>query len=158
MTKAKAERKPVPAELLPKVEKLLAALWALQEQEAAIINELRTVLGGGQSIADRMRVTEGAFAAAWSARYGTRYVWTYAKELALMKRLLATFTVEDLARRFERYLSNNDPFFTKTRHSFGAFVASVNQHALPVANDAPIFEELDDDAAATARRLADLKR
>lgn len=112
-----------------KVQKLLDAWDELQAKQDAIVDEIRRMLGGGVPIGELLKQAEAAFSTAWNDRYPGRYVWQYAKDRPHMKRLLLTLGLEELTARFGRYVRNHDQFFTQARHSFGAFVHTVNQHA-----------------------------
>jgi hypothetical protein len=70
----------------------------------------------------------------WTERYAPgsvkgAYVWQWAKDITLMKRLLKTLSVEEIERRMSNYLKSSEPFFVKNRHTFSLFVGSVNQFA-----------------------------
>lgn len=112
-----------------KVRTLLDAWIELSTKQEAIYDEMRRLLGGGPSIGELLKLAEGAFETLWTERYKTRYFWVYTKDRPALKRLILQIGNDELAARFRRYLSNDDPFFTKARHSFGVFVATVNQHA-----------------------------
>ena len=67
-----------------------------------------------------------------------------------MKRLLKLLEFGELVRRMGVYLRSDDPFYVKSRHGFGVFVATINSHA---ESGKPRLEEtLESDAAATDRR------
>jgi hypothetical protein len=114
-----------------KVQKLLDAWDELQAKQDAIVDEIRRMLAGGRSIGQLVKYSEDAFGIIWSSVYPGQYVWTYARDRVHMKRLILQLGDEELEARFRRYMQNTDPYFVKARHSFGAFVSSVNQHAAP---------------------------
>lgn len=96
------------------------------------LEELERALGGGPRQADILKGAERDFDTFWCARYAAgqsgRYVWNYSKDRPSLIRLIRMIGSEELQLRMKRYLANNDAFFTKARHSFGMFVATVNQH------------------------------
>ena len=118
---------------LEKIGKLTVLLRELQAKEYAVVEEMQALLGGKAGVGEVLKRLQKAFDAAWCSRYavGTtgRYVWQWARDLASMKRLLKALTAEQLEARFLVYVRNDDPFFTKNRHTFGLFVSSVNQWA-----------------------------
>lgn len=153
-----------------KARKLLALRAEYVEKLAAIDEELLAVLGGGVTMADKVKQFELNYSAAWSGRYQGEYLFNFTKDVPNIKRLLKTFANAELAARALSYVKNNDLFFTRARHPFGTFVTTINQHAgeqLPVE-----AFELDADVPAidckhvpfcrtesehTARRAADRK-
>lgn len=155
-----AEQKALATGTADKVRKLLEVARERHAELGVLLTEIGTLMGGGVGIGVLLKRAEEAFETAWNARYGNggRYVWQYAKDRPNMKRLILALGVDELEARFGRYARNDDPFFTRARHSFGAFVASVNQHAgegvAPAGLD---LEGLDADAAATAKRSRELR-
>lgn len=145
----------LPTGTAAKVRKLLEVAQQRHTELGSVLKEIDTLLGGGVGIGDLLKQAEKAFEAAWSSRYPGAYLWQYAKDRMQMKRLIQSLGLEELGARFGRYVRNDDPFFTRARHSFGAFVASVNQHAAEGA--APggdlDLEPLESDADATARNM-----
>jgi len=132
--------------LREKLAKLVASLREHQAKCYEITEEIDHLLGGGVGVGELLRRLELHWGQVWCGRYqlggtlmkGGGYVWNYAKDRPQMKRLLRMLEVEEIERRMNRYLQNNDAFFTKGRHSFGMFVATVNQHAAPAdALEAP---------------------
>lgn len=155
-----AEPKALATGTAAKVRKLLEVARERSAELGAILTEIETLMGGGVGIGVLLKRAEEAFEIAWNARYGNagRYVWQYPRDRPNMKRLILALGIEELADRFGRFARNDDPFFVKARHSFGAFVSSVNQHAgegtAPTGLD---LEGLEEDAEATARRARELR-
>jgi hypothetical protein len=118
---------------LDDVKKLVAVAGEqfLKGQQA--LAEIERVIGGGRRQADLLKDAEGTFATLWGTRYAggqdRRYVWAYQKDRPQMVRLIKMLGLEELQARMRRYIANDDPFFAKSRHSFGLFVSTVNQHA-----------------------------
>jgi len=126
-------------------EKALETLRALMlkyrelgEQRQQIMNEVDRVLGGEPGIGVLLKRIEDHWSRLWSVRYGGAYVWTYVKDRPHTKRLIASIGVEELEGRMISYMQNTDPFFVRTRHSFAAFVATVNQHPNATAQVAAV--------------------
>lgn len=128
-----------------KINKLLALQRELLEKLQAVTEELIEVAGGGAGTAAHLKQLEGSFDRAWCERYAPgqtgRYVWSYTRDRPQMKRLLKSLGLEELGRRMWSYVRNEDPYFVRSRHSFGSFVATINQHAGEAA--APADLELD---------------
>lgn len=153
-----AEPKALATGTADKVRKLLEVARERYVELGAVLTEIETLMGGGIGIGVLLKRAEKAFESAYAQRYNGGYVWRYQSDRPNMKRLILSLGIEELEGRFWRYVGNDDPFFTRARHSFGAFVASVNQHAgegvAPAGLD---LEGLDADAAATAKRSRELR-
>lgn len=114
---------------LSKLIKLVAAGQDLVDKLAAIVKEADAVLGGQQTIAQKVKQLETTFEAAWAARYvGRTYVWNYSRDVGHWKRLVAKLGVADLEDRIQVYLHADDPHIVDAKHSFPMFVATVNSH------------------------------
>jgi hypothetical protein len=137
---------------LEAVRRLVDAAYELIAKQAATLEELRKILGGGVALGEQMKDAHAAFAAAHATRYPGQYVWIYKKDSPQMKRLLLALGLEELRDRFGRYIQNSDPFFMRARHSFGAFVSTVNQHAAPAAA-APDLELEDGERPAGCKHI-----
>lgn len=115
------------------LQKLLAELRTVQAREYEITEEIVKLVNGGHAPQEQLREVMGHFDHIWCVRYAPgqtkRYVWTFAKDIPHVKRLLKALTPAELKDRMTNYLRNNDDFYVKCRHSFAAFVASVNSHA-----------------------------
>lgn len=120
------------------VSKLFTELRQLQAREYEIVEEIQGILGGNVMVAELVKEAGRHFDAVWCERYAPglhgRYVWNKVKDVPQLKRLLKMLTVDELKGRMTAYLANDEAFYIRARHSFGAFVASVNSHApKPVA-------------------------
>lgn len=117
------------------LEKLRRLYEALRENEAksyAIVEEMGALLNGADGIGDKLKQLEAKFNTLWSARYGIDshgYIWNYVRDRPQMKRLLKTLTVDDIGRRMENYMRDDDKYLTAARHTFGLFVSQVNRYA-----------------------------
>jgi len=114
--------------------RLCAALAEHQAKCFEIREEMARVLGGQAGIGMTLKRLQAWFDAQWTERYAPgsvkgAYVWQWAKDMALMKRLVKTLPVEEIERRMSAYLKSSEPFFAKNRHTFSLFVGSVNQFA-----------------------------
>jgi hypothetical protein len=136
--------------------KLIVKLGELRAQETEILEEVDRLLKGHAGIGELLKRLYAHFDRVWSVRYSSGqtkyYVWSYAKDASQMKRLIKMLGVEEVERRMIAYLKNDDPFYTKARHSFGLFVASINSHTAESPETATADLELNDDVAATRRR------
>lgn len=115
-----------------KLASLKPLLEKFRQQQAAgyeTLEEILQLVNSSVSLADQMKAIELAFATLWGARYGnTFYAWNM-KDRVQTKRLLKILGQQELERRIPVYVRNNDLFFTRARHSYGVFVATINQHA-----------------------------
>ncbi len=148
LTKAKIET----------VAKLLVLQKDYIDKLNAVTLEIETILGGGASTGDLLKRLYLHYDTVWAVRYAHgetgKYIWTHPRDAAQMKRLVKMLGVEEIERRVIAYMRNDDPYFVKSRHSFGAFVVSINQHAAAAESPekAAAESELDADVAATRRR------
>lgn len=109
-----------------KILKLLDLRQELSEKQDAIDAEIRALITGDQGIGDKLKRLSKHFSETWSDRYGTPYVFTYAKDSAQMKRLLRSMSVEELEARMVSFIRSDDKFYVQTWHAFGVFVKAVN--------------------------------
>lgn len=139
----------------PKLVKLLGVLRDLREKEQAVLDEINDLLGGGVGIGAKLKLLYTRFAEAWHFEYREPYVFNYTKDAPQMKRLIKAMSVEEIDARILSYVQNQDPFFTRSRHSFAMFVATINQHVgLPKAAIDPLEAEV----AETQRKRRELSR
>lgn len=111
---------------------LVKLLTAAQEQHSklgAALEEIDRLLAGGAGLAGMMKQFETAWLATWSSRYHGEYQFHAKRDRPQIKRLVLKMTPEELQVRAYNYVRNDDPFFVRARHSFGAFVSTINQHA-----------------------------
>jgi hypothetical protein len=150
-----------------RLTKLLEALKEQHGKTGALIDEINEVLGGGVGMAAKIREFDIAWTMLWQGRYHSPYQFNRTKDMPHVKRLIKAMGVEELVRRATNYLRNDDPFYTRARHAFGVFVASVNTH---VGEPAPTqdFElaaptgckhtpPCASDAAHTSRKSAEMR-
>lgn len=143
---------------LVKIKALQEKLAEIQEQERAIVAEMGHLLAGGPGIGALLKRLEAHFSECWQVRYRAPYVFTYSKDRPQLKRLIGSIGVDELEHRMLRYLRNEDPFFMKARHAFGAFVSSVNQHTDPDrSRDSGTEIDLLDEARATSDMLSTMR-
>lgn len=141
---------------LRKLTKLHETWFELAEKMAAVNDEIKNLLAGGPGIGELMKRLEHHFGECWNVRYRGEYVFNFAKDVPQLKRLIAKLGADEVERRMLRYLQNEDPFFMKARHSFGAFVASINQHA--AAGGQQVERALQDEVEETESMLLRQRR
>lgn len=129
-----------------KVRALLAKLEELQATQAAIVGEIATLMSGGPAIGELMKRARLKFDEVRMGRgYVGVYLWAKKHEHIQLSRLIKLLGIEELEARMVRFARSNDPWFSKTSHSFGAFAAAIDQF---VTATAPGELELVDDAPA----------
>lgn len=142
-----------------KLVKLLAVQRDLVDKLTAVHEEMDAILAGKAGIGEILKRLEAHYDSVWAVRYAPgetgRYVWQYAKDRPHLKRLVKKLGVDELEIRMVNYLKNPDPYYTKARHPFGLFVASVNTHASEGRAEGELA--LEDDVAATKKRLAAIR-
>jgi hypothetical protein len=143
---------------LEKLRKLQEKLIEVQDQERAIVEEMGNLLSGGPGIGAILKRLESHFSECWQVRYRAPYAFQFAKDVPQLKRLIKLIGVEELERRMLRYLRNDEAFFLKARHSFGAFVSSVNQHTDPDRSQERVGDlDLSNEADQTSRMLSTMR-
>lgn len=100
----------------------------LLEKAEAILQEIDTICAGGASVGEQLKALQQAWNTTWSAGHnGDVYLFTFAKDVPAMKRLLKAFALEDLQARMVAYMKDDDPFYVRARHPFGVFAMNVNR-------------------------------
>ena len=134
-----------------KLQTLTPLIAKFREQQAAsyeTLEEIMLVMGGGVTRAEQYKELETCFSGLWSARYGNvQYRFDYKIDRPQMLRLIKTMPIPVIKATIGRYLTNNDPFFVKCKHTFGIFIKTINQHAQ--AAPSAEFDLNGDDQAAT---------
>lgn len=154
-------------------KKLLARLSVLAEklrevhaQEHDLIEEMRRLLAGEPGIADLVKRLEAQFDEVWCAKYAPgetgRYVWSFQRDRANLKRLVKTIGVDEIERRVVGFLANDEPFYVRARHNFAMFVATINAHAAQaltrsVTSNCPHMPQCSSTTGCTRKILADLR-
>lgn len=114
---------------IKRVAGLLAKLRELQVQADQLTDEIQSILGGGPSIGETLKVIEQAWKRTWETRYRSEYLMHYKTENPAIKRLLRVATVEEIQARMVGYITDNDAFLVKARHPFGLFASAFNRYA-----------------------------
>lgn len=121
----------------------LAALLKAHEAMGAQLRDVAAAIEGEQTQGQIIRRLLKTWGDLYRQRYQAPYVFAGAKNTAQIKRLLAALPAEDVEVRMRRFMQSSDAFPTRTRHSFDAFVATVNQWAV---DDGDLFAAAEDDA------------
>lgn len=156
---------PTDESALRKIAKLDAELHGLLDQFSAIVKEIEQLAsGGGPAVAVLLKRAEERWQELWRTRYRSGYLWSYARDRLYLKRLLAKIEIEDLERRMQAYLADNDPFIVNARHPFGLFGTQVNRYAglFPVEDVQPSGDcrhtpRCGSEQEHTKRRMADMR-
>lgn len=112
-----------------KLLKLLDARQELSEKMAAIDAEMRALVTGDEGIGDKLKRLCRHYSEAWETRYGTPYVFAFAKDMPQWKRLLRSMSADEIDARILSFIKSDDKFYLQTRHAFGVFVKSINSLA-----------------------------
>jgi hypothetical protein len=150
---------------LAKVGRLCEALAELQSRQREIVDELARLATGAPGIGDQLKELESTFSNRWESRYRAPYLFNYTKDRPQWKRLIKILdgNLEAIRERIWIYIENTEPYFVASRHSFGLFVATFNQHA-PAA-ERPVLQALNckhspmcgSDAEHTQRRMQEIR-
>lgn len=115
-------------------------LWDFAQEKQREADEARAEIGkllrGEPAMGDLIKDVGQHFAATWKIRYKGEYAWRYTVDTPQLKRLIKLLGPEEVKGRMTLFVMNDDDFFRKAKHSFGAFVATVNQHATEDAGSA----------------------
>lgn len=112
-----------------KLLRLLDVAQELEEKLAAVRVEMRALVTGDDGIGDKLKRLCRHYSDTWETRYGTPYVFAFAKDMPQWKRLLRSMSVEELEARVVSFIRSDDRFYIQTRHAFGVFVKSINSLA-----------------------------
>jgi hypothetical protein len=127
----------------PDVLKLYEKLRELQAQTFAVTEELGRRLSGGERFDTIYKRLCAAFDLAWCSRYAPgqtkQYQFKHTVARGQMRRFYNAYGEAELIDRFGVYVRNAEQFFVQARHSWGAFVASVNQHVPARQLERPIW-------------------
>lgn len=91
------------------------------------------------------------FASKWETKYGRRYQISWAKETSQLKRLLATYSADELVQLMDVFFSEVDSFAIRAGHTVGVFVGTINRLAVRLS-------ELEASKAKAKERLSDWER
>ena len=127
MATSKDEAPAINAATRKKLITLVTTGRDLLEKAEAILQEIDTLCAGGASIGEQLKALQQAWNTAWSTRHGGVYLFTFAKDVPAMKRLLKAFALDDLQVRMVAYMKDEDPFYVRAKHPFGVFAANVNR-------------------------------
>lgn len=141
--------------------RLLDLKHELHEKQLAIDAEIRALITGEDGIGVKLKRLGRHYSETWETRYGTPYVFAFAKDTPQWKRLLRSMSVEELEARVVSFIRSDDKFYLQTRHAFGVFVKSINSLAGLPARGATVVgcghePACADGAACTARKYQEL--
>lgn len=140
---------------IARATKLVETLRELQAKTYEVTEELRKVLAGDVAIGDQLKAIEAAYSLCWQSVYGVPYVWDFAKDRAITKRLLRTLTADDVIARIPTYMGSSEAFYARARHPWGLFASGINRWAV---ERAPEDLALDAEAVQTEQRLRERAR
>lgn len=123
---------------IAKANKLLALLKENKDKEDAILEELLAVLGGGETIGEKIKRVKAAFDSRWCEAMGVSeggYAWNHLIDSAHIKRLLKIAPATEVIGRIGAFFENPDAFTISRQYTFGTFVARFNQLAGMVPRD-----------------------
>lgn len=108
-------------------------LRATEQRLGELATMLEARLEGSETTGEQHKRVIAAFVETWAKRYGQPYVFAGGKDATAVKRLLKVLPAEEIIGRIARYVTNNDPFYEKVKHSLSMFASTINQHgdALP---------------------------
>lgn len=145
-----------------KLLRLLDVAQELEEKLAAVRIEMRALVTGDEGIGDKLKHLCRHYSEAWETRYGTPYVFAYAKDTPQWKRLLRSMSVEEIDARILSFIRSDDKFYLQTRHPFAVFVKNINSLAgLPARGASAVVgcghePTCADGAACTARKYQEM--
>ena len=127
------------AKIMGMLDRVRAKYVALGEEFEAITLLLNAEPTPGQEAKRLIAV----FCEQWAKRYrGQTYIPTYAKDIAMMKRLLKPLAAAEIERRIGLYLHSDDPFYANARHPLALFVSAINKfNVIGAADPSPFGDD-----------------
>lgn len=120
MAQSDAERK------IARAMKLVEALRELQAKTYEVTEELQALLRGEAITGDHLRLVESMFSSEYERKYGSPYVFQFAKDRTQWKRLIKAVGPTELCNRISAYFHVPDPYRERAKHPFGLFVGQFN--------------------------------
>lgn len=117
------------AKTMERVTKLFDTLEELEGKATEVRGEIAKLLRGEPAIGDLLKLAMAHFAESWRIRYRAPYAWRSTTDVPQMKRLIKLLGIDELKARITNFIANDEDYFKRSRHGFGLFVATVNQHA-----------------------------
>lgn len=114
---------------LDRLAKLADAFRANQAKGYELFEEMQAVLAEEATPGQLARRALETFGKLWTERYKAKFLASHARDLASLKRILKTLSVEDIEGRMRAYLKDQDRFIASTNHSLPLFVSSANKYA-----------------------------
>lgn len=111
---------------IEQIEQRIAKTRSHLEAALAELDRLTSALG--PTVTSQVKRLFATWSRLWWGRYAERYVFAGAKDGSRFKRLLQVLPVDDLERRLERYISNQQPFVVQNRHPLNLFFGNVNAY------------------------------
>lgn len=112
--------------LIEKLEKALAA----NRKAAELLEDALAAAKQEPTHGNAAKDLVSRFVVLWGQRYrGQTYLPTWAKDIAQMRRLLKSLTIEQIEGRMRAFLADQDTFLSNARHPLGLFVAGINRYS-----------------------------
>lgn len=147
-----------------KILRLLDVSRELAEKQAAVEAEIRSLITGEDGIGVKLKHLCRHYSETWETRYGTPYVFAFAKDTPQWKRLLRSMSVDEIDARILSFIRSDEKFYLQTRHPFAVFVKNINSLAglpsewKPIATGCVHAPPCTDGAACTARKYTELSQ
>jgi len=112
-----------------------------------LLLELKALATGAETKGQQGQKLLKSYLALWRRRYGVSFVGAGVRDVVAFKRLLSTLPVEEVERRMVKFLSSDDPFYSKARHPIAMFCSAINKLAPEsVQSGSDLLGDLDDEA------------
>lgn len=116
--------------LSTKAADLMRRIRGTQAEVNDLIESLEAELRGEATPGQQAKSAVDHYGREWERRYKTKYVPSYAKEIAACKRMLKGITAEELTRRMTAFLQANDAFYVQAKHPIGLFESNLNRFSV----------------------------
>jgi hypothetical protein len=109
------------------MQRLLGMIKQRHEENAALIDELERIIGGGPTIGEILKDLYAYWIELWP--HGGNYVFAFEKDTPHMKRLFRQLGIEELKARMLNFMRDNSDYVRNAKHAFPLFVATNNRYA-----------------------------
>jgi len=112
-----------------------------------LLLELKAMATGAETRSQLAQKLLKTYVALWKRRYGVALVGSGVKDVVALKRLLPALPVEEVERRMVKFLSSDDPFYSRARHPIAMFCSAINKLAPEsTQSGSDLLGDLDDEA------------
>lgn len=109
-----------------KVISLVEHICELREQESALIQEVMTILAGGEPLGMRLKKLKAQWCDLWQERHKEKCAFDHVSHTGGLKKKLLTYGDDVVRAKMVSYLASDDPYYVRARHPFGLFLKTFD--------------------------------